>query len=49
VLTLSVSERGADRYLFRIDALLLAREPFEPNGIRKPSWRPAAVKADAGR
>jgi hypothetical protein len=49
VLTLSVSERGGDRYLLRIDALLLAREPFEPNGIRKPSWRPAAVKADAGR
>jgi hypothetical protein len=55
VLTLSVSERGRgsadrpDRYLFRIDALLLAREPFEPNGIRKPSWRPAAVKADASR
>jgi hypothetical protein len=49
VLTLSVSERGLERYLFRIDALLLAREPFQPDGIRKPSWRPAAVKADAGR
>jgi hypothetical protein len=43
VLTLSVAERGGERFLFRVDSLLLAREPFTPNGIQKPVWR--ALKA----
>jgi hypothetical protein len=38
-LTLAVSERSGDRFLFRVDALLFAREPFRPDGIRKPTWR----------
>jgi len=39
VISFSVAERSGDRYLFRIDALLLAREPFTPNGAQKPAWR----------
>jgi hypothetical protein len=38
-LNLSVGERAGDRYLFRVDALLFAREPFRPDGSRKPTWR----------
>jgi hypothetical protein len=47
-LSLAVSERNGDRYLFRVDALLFAREPFRPDGVRKPVWRVSSTKGASG-
>jgi hypothetical protein len=43
VLTLEVPERAGGetgRYVFGIDALVLARAPFRPHGIERPNWAP---------
>ena len=41
-LTLAVPVRGegAERYSLSVDALVLAREPFVPEGASRPTWRP---------
>jgi hypothetical protein len=44
VLTLAVPNRAGgdkDRYQFGIDAIVLARAPFQPHGTEPPAWSPA--------